>query len=341
LERLHAVRAVILDKTGTITRGQPAVTEIVPSEGSTEEELLRVAASVERASEHPLAEAIVAAAHQRNISLSKVSSFTAVSGLGLCATLDGVAILVGNRRFLSREGIATAALESVAERLESAGNTTVWVVANRVLLGLIAVADTVKEGSREAIAAMHALGLRVAMITGDNRIVAEAVARQVNLDVVLAEVLPEDKAEYVARFQASEGATAMVGDGINDAPALARADVGIAIGTGTDVAMETAGVTLMSGDLRGVPKAIALSRATMRIIRQNLFWAFAYNVVLIPVAAGVLAGVESVPAVLRQLHPILAAWAMAFSSVSVVTNSLRLRFARLEASVPHLRGSGR
>jgi Cu+-exporting ATPase len=341
LERLHAIRAVVLDKTGTITRGQPVVTDIVPFEGVSAEDVLSVAASVERVSEHPLAEAVVAAARERSVPLADVSSFEAVSGLGLRATLEGRAILVGNRRFLSREGIPTGTSDSAANRLENEGKTTVWVVSDGTILGLVAVADTVKEGSRDAIAAMHALGLRVAMMTGDNRVAAEAVARAVNVDVVLAEVLPEDKAEHVARLQASERATAMVGDGINDAPALARADVGIALGTGTDVAMETAGVTLMSGDLRGVPKAIALSRATMRIIRQNLFWAFAYNVVLIPVAAGALAGVESLPMAFRQLHPILAAFAMAFSSVSVVTNSLRLRFARIDDSKRSSRGTGR
>lgn len=333
LERLHAVRAVILDKTGTLTEGQPRVSTLVPLGNLSEEELLQVAASVERVSEHPLAGSVVAAAQERQIPLrSEVSSFEAVSGLGLRARLEGRNVLIGNRRLLEKEKIPTHAVDAVAEKLEQNGKTVIWVVVDGSVWGLLGIADTLKESSREAVRQMHALGLRVAMVSGDNRVVAEAVGREVDVDVVLAEVLPEDKAEHVARFQASAGATAMVGDGINDAPALARADVGIAIGTGADVAMETAGITLMSGDLRGIPRAILLSRATMRLIRQNLFWAFAYNVLLIPVAAGVLAGVEAIPALFRQLHPILAALAMAFSSVSVVTNSLRLRYARLEVS---------
>jgi Cu+-exporting ATPase len=329
LERLHAVRAIILDKTGTITRGEPAVTDVVPAEGWSADAVLRLSASAEQGSEHPLGEAIVHAAHDRSLSLAEVAEFEAISGHGLRAVVEGRGVLVGSRRLMEREGVPLESLAKEADELEQQAKTAMWIACEKAAVGVIAVADTVKEGSVEAIRELHGLGLQVGMITGDNQATADAIGAQVGVDIVLAEVLPQDKAEEVRRLQEKGLFTAMVGDGINDAPALAQADVGVAIGTGTDVAMETAGVTLMSGDLRGVPRAIALSRATMRVIRQNLGWAFGYNVLLIPAAAGVLASVAWAPAFLRELHPILAAFAMAFSSVSVVMNSLRLRLVRL------------
>jgi P-type Cu+ transporter len=339
LEASHKLTTVVLDKTGTLTRGTPTLTDVVVSNGLSERELLRLVASAERASEHPLGEAIVKGARERGLALAEAEGFEAVSGGGVRARVEGRNVLVGNERFLREAGVNEDGLQPRLEELSSAGKTAVLVAVDRELAGIVAVADTVKEESREAVDRLHALGLEVAMITGDNERTARAVACELGVDRVLAEVLPQDKADEVERLQAEGKRVGMVGDGINDAPALARADVGIAIGTGADVAMEAADLTLISGDVRGVARAINLSKATVRNIKQNLFWAFAYNVALIPVAAGVLypffAG-GTVPEALQPflgeygfLNPVLAAAAMALSSVTVVSNALRLRRVKM------------
>jgi len=336
LERAHELTTVILDKTGTITRGQPAVTDVeaIDAGAVPGSQILALAASAERGSEHPLGQAIVQAAREAGLALAEPERFEAVTGKGVAAVVDGAEVLVGTRRLLEDRGLELNGLEDSLLRLEEEAKTAMLVAREGEALGVVAVADTLKEGSIEAIRQMQALGLEVVMITGDNRATAEAVARQLALDGevgagglpvrVVAEVLPGDKAAQVRALQGEGRVVGMVGDGINDAPALAQADVGIAIGTGTDVAMAAADVTLMSGDLRGVARAIALSRATMRTIKQNLFWAFFYNVILIPLAAGVF-----YPLLGLRLHPVLAAAAMAFSSIFVVSNSLRLRGRRI------------
>jgi Cu+-exporting ATPase len=336
LERAHALHTVVLDKTGTITKGEPAVTDITTAEmgfpagdSTPEDELLRLAASAERGSEHPLGKAVVRDAMGRGLKMSEPTEFKAVAGHGVSARVDGKEILLGNLSLMKDEGVALNGLGIRAEHLEQEAKTAMWMAVNGSARAVLGIADTLKESSVEAVAALRAMDLEVVMLTGDNRVTARAIAREVGIERVMAEVLPRDKADRVAELQSEKKIVAMVGDGINDAPALARADVGIAIGTGADVAMEAAGITLTSGDLRGVAKAVRLSRETMKIIKQNLFWAFAYNVILIPVAAGALAVFPDVPVWLRELHPIAAAFAMAFSSVTVVSNSLRLRKARV------------
>ena len=333
LERAHKVDVVVLDKTGTLTAGKPSVTDVLSHHGD-EDDLLRLAASVESGSEHPLGAAIVAAAGERGLDSLASSDFEAIPGLGITAVVDGRRVALGNEALMRDEGLDPTPLANEARRLAGQGKTPIYVASGGRIEGLIAVADTLKPDSPAAVAALHDRGIEVVMLTGDGRRTAEAVAAQAGIDRVVAEVLPADKAAFVERLQAEGRVVAMVGDGINDAPALAQADVGIAIGTGTDVAMESAQVTLVRGELGGVDTAVQLSRASMRTIRQNLFWAFAYNVALIPVAAGVLYPVFAggAPEALRPvfgelgfLNPTLAAAAMAFSSVSVVTNSLRLR----------------
>ncbi len=356
LERAHKLTAIVLDKTGTITKGEPAVTDVVVAErvraaapqlvpagpsglssggnghalADPADELLRVAASAERGSEHPLGEAIVRAAEEKGFALSEPEQFEGIAGHGIRAVVDSKKLLLGNLRLMQREGVQLNGLEPQADALQRQAKTAMWLALDGEAAALIAVADVVKDGSGEAVESMHRLGLTVVMMTGDNEATAQAIAGSVGIDRIFAEVLPGDKAEYVQRLQDEGYFVGMVGDGINDAPALAQADVGMAIGTGTDVAMETADVTLMRGDLRSVPQAIKLSKATMRNIRENLVWAFGYNTALIPIAAGVLAPFDWAPSFLRQLHPILAAGAMAFSSISVVTNSLRLRRVQLD-----------
>ncbi len=331
LERVRTLTAVVLDKTGTLTRGEPSVTDVIVSQTAAIDEpgLLALAASAERGSEHPLGEAIVRAATERALTLSSPQGFEALTGQGIRAEIDGRTVLLGNLALMTSQQVHLNGLESEAGRLQQEAKTTMWLAVDGQANGVIAVADTIKDGSVEAVRQLHDLGLTVVMMTGDNQATADAIAREVGIDRVFAEVKPGDKAAYVKQLQSEGYIVGMVGDGINDAPALAQADVGIAIGTGTDVAMEAADVTLIGGDLRGVPRAIALSHKTVRAIKQNLFWAFAYNVTLIPVAAGVLAPVESAPEILRHLHPILAAAAMALSDVFVIGNSLRLRNVRL------------
>jgi Cu+-exporting ATPase len=336
LERAHELTMVVLDKTGTITEGEPSVTDVVAIDGEAsakaqaghgpldDSSLLRIAASAERGSEHPLGEAIVRAAQERGLALSEPEEFEAVAGQGIAATVDGRRVLVGSTRLLESSGVNLNGLDAPLARLEGEAKTAMLVAVDGQAAGVVAVADTVKDGSAEAIRRMQDLALEVVMITGDNARTAEAIGQQVGVSRVVAQVLPGEKVARVRAFQGKDRAIAMVGDGINDAPALAQADVGIAIGTGTDVAMAAADVTLMSGDLRGVPRAIALSRATMRTIKQNLFWAFFYNVILIPLAAGAF-----YPWLGIRLHPVIAAGAMAFSSIFVVTNSLRLRRVQL------------
>jgi Cu+-exporting ATPase len=325
LELLGKVNWLVVDKTGTLTEGKPRLTDVLPISGLDEAALLQMAASLERASEHPLAGAIVRGAGEKQLPLREVADFRSVTGGGVAGVIDGKAVLVGKPKFLATEGVALdAALPEHADRLQIDGKTVLFVAVNGKAAGLLAVADPIKESTAEAITLLHELGVKLVMATGDNRRTAEAVARKLGLDQFEAEVEPADKIRQVNSRKQNGQVVAMAGDGVNDAPALAAADVGIAMGTGTDVAMESAGVTLIKGDLRGIARAIRLSRATMRNIRQNLFFAFIYNAVGVPIAAGIL-----YPFFGALLSPMIAGAAMSLSSVSVITNALRLRHARL------------
>ena len=335
LERAHQINTVLLDKTGTLTRGEPVVTDVVAAPFSSPEEVLRLAASAEHSSEHPLGEAVVKAALEKKLELSPSSDFNAIPGQGVETSVESKKLFLGNLKLMEERGLSLNGLEKKAAEFLEQGKTVMFLGWDSQVAGIIALADTLKPGAKEALQALCKMGIETAMLTGDNRRTAEAIAHEAGIDRVLAEVLPEHKAREVKKLQEEGKVVAMVGDGINDAPALAQADVGIAIGTGTDVAMETGDITLISGDLMGVVTAISLSKRTMRTIKQNLFWAFAYNTALIPIAAGVLYlvfGNIGVPSGLRFvlgeygfLNPILAAAAMAASSITVVSNSLRLR----------------
>jgi Cu+-exporting ATPase len=331
LEQVQKLTAIVLDKTGTLTKGELALTDVMASGEATfsERELLQMAASAEKGSEHPIGAAIVDAANAQNLTIVTPSDFQSITGHGIAATIDGHKVLLGNLRLMQKEGVHLNGLEPKVAQLQHDAKTALWLAVDGTAQAAIGVADTVKESSREAVRQMHEAGLTVVMMTGDNQATADAIAESVGIERVFAEVLPGEKAAYVKRLQEEGFVVAMVGDGINDAPALAQANVGMAIGTGTDVAMESADITLMRGDLLSVPQALHLSKATMRNIHQNLGWAFGYNVALIPIAAGILAPFAGVPELLRQLNPILAAGAMAFSSISVVTNALRLRSLNL------------
>lgn len=328
LQALRDVSVIALDKTGTLTKGRPELTDLVPAEGFEYNEVLALVAAVETRSEHPIAEAIVAAAKQRNLASAPAEGFDATPGFGVSAQVAGRTVAVGADRFMTQLGLDVASFLPTAQRLGAQGKSPLYAAIDGRLAAVIAVADPIKESTPAAIKALHALGLKVAMITGDNAATAAAIARQLGIDEVAAEVLPDGKVAALKKFRAHGARVAFVGDGINDAPALAEADVGLAIGTGTDVAIEAADVVLMSGDLRGVPNAIALSQATIRNIKENLFWAFAYNAVLIPVAAGALYPVNGM-----LLSPIFAAAAMALSSVFVLGNALRLKRFRAPMAV--------
>lgn len=326
LQRVGDVTHIVFDKTGTITHGKMAVTDVVAGLGWSREDLLQQAASVERGSEHPVAAAIVAAAVESNVDIPAPDDFQATPGLGVIGTVSGKQVLVGNRGWLKSNSIVIeSSLEQTATELGDQAKSVIWVAVDDQAIGLVAVSDTTKPGSARAIEDLRSSGLEVSMITGDSQHTASAVARQVGIDHVLAETLPGDKSIRIEQLQTQGDVVAMVGDGVNDAPALAQADVGIAIGSGTDVAIESADVTLLAGDLSAVSRAMKLSAATMRNIKQNLFWAFAYNILLIPIAAGVLAGFSSVPLMLRELHPMMAALAMVLSDLVIVANALRLR----------------
>ena len=335
LERAHQINTVLLDKTGTLTRGEPVVTDVVAAPFSSPEEVLRLAASAEHSSEHPLGEAVVKAAVDKKLELSPSSDFNAVPGQGVEASVEGKKLFLGSLKLMEERNLSLNGLEPKAAELLEQGKTVMFLGWDSQVAGIVALADTLKPGAREALQALRKMGIETAMLTGDNRRTAEAIAREAGIDRVLAEVLPEHKAREVRKLQEEGNVVAMVGDGINDAPALAQADVGIAIGTGTDIAMETGDITLIRGDLMGVVTAISLSKRTMRTIKQNLFWAFAYNTALIPVAAGVLylvfgnigvpSGLHFILGEYGFLNPILAAAAMAASSITVVSNSLRLR----------------
>jgi Cu+-exporting ATPase len=326
LQALHGADLVALDKTGTLTKGQPEVTDILPQNGFEEDDLLRWVAAVETQSEHPIGEALVNRAEEHELDVPDATDFDAIPGHGVQATVDGHTVAIGAARLMERLNVSLDGREATADDLADAAKTPLYVAVDGTLAAVVAVADPIKDSTPDALDALHELGIEVAMITGDDERTARAIARELGIDRVQAEVLPNDKAEAVKQFQEQDQTVAFVGDGINDAPALAQADVGIAIGTGTDVAIESGDVVLMAGDLRGVPNAVHLSKSTMRNIKQNLFWAFAYNVVLIPVAAGVL-----YPSFGLLLSPGLAALAMVFSDLFVIGNALRLR--RLKAAV--------
>jgi len=328
LERLAKVDTIVVDKTGTLTEGKPRLTKVVAAAGRDENEVLRLAASLEAASEHPLAEAIVAAARERGLTLAKATDFDSVTGKGVQGQVESQALALGNQRLLDELGAGTAGLDDTAAALRAEGNTVMLLVVEGAVAGLLAVRDPIRESTPATIEALHRAGLRVVMATGDNRATAEAVARTLKIDEIEAEVLPEDKARLVARLQQQGARVAMAGDGINDAPALAQADVGIAMGAGADVAVESAGITLMKGDLRALLRARALATATLRNIRQNLFFAFVYNALGVPIAAGVLYPVFGL-----LLSPMIAAAAMSLSSVSVIGNALRLRHQKLGESL--------
>ena len=320
LEKIHKLTAVVFDKTGTLTRGKPDVTDVIAAEGYEKADVLALAAALEQASEHPLARAIVDAARLQNLTVSKAENFEARFGLGARADIEGNRALIGNRPLLAEEGIAAEPFDKEAARLAREGKTVVYVASGKTLLGLIAMADVPRDSARQVVETLTGRGLRVAMVTGDNIGTANSIAGKLGIGRVLAEVLPQNKAQEIQKLRQEGEIVAMVGDGINDAPALAAADVGIALGAGTDVAIEAADITLIRDDLQAVPQAIDLSRATVRVIKQNLFWAFIYNVIGIPIAAGALYPVFGI-----LLNPEYAATAMAASSVSVVGNSLRLK----------------
>jgi Cu+-exporting ATPase len=320
LETMEKVDTVVVDKTGTLTEGKPRLMTVIAAPGFTEADLLSLAAGLEQGSEHPLAAAVLAGAAARGVTPARVENFQSVTGQGVIGLSAGRKVALGNLRLLAALRVEATPLSERAEALRGEGQTVIYLVVDGALAGLLAVADPIKAETPEAIRQLHAEGLRIAMLTGDSRTTAEAVARTLGLDEVIAEVQPAEKADVIKRLQAQGRIVAMAGDGVNDAPALAQAHVGIAMGTGTDVAMESAGVTLVKGDLRGIVRARRLSRATMRNIRQNLVWAFLYNALGVPIAAGVLYPVSGL-----LLSPMLASAAMSLSSVSVITNALRLR----------------
>jgi Cu+-exporting ATPase len=325
LERMERVDTLLVDKTGTLTEGRPAVTRILPAKGFTEAEVLRLAASVERASEHPLGQAIVRAAEGRAIAVASVANFDSPTGRGAIGDVEGKLVVIGNARFLEEQKIEAAQMAEIAERLRSDGATAILVGVDGRLAGAFAIADPVKASTPQALETLRKQGLRVIMVTGDNLTTAQAIAGQLGIDEVEAEVLPDQKSAVVVRYQKAGGIVAMAGDGVNDAPALAAADVGIAMGTGTDVAIESAGITLLRGDLQGIVRARQLSRAVMSNIRQNLFFAFIYNAAGVPIAAGIL-----FPFLGILLSPVIAAAAMALSSVSVIGNALRLKTIQID-----------
>ncbi|WP_439648474.1 heavy metal translocating P-type ATPase [Clostridium tagluense] len=320
LETAHKIQTIVFDKTGTLTEGKPKVTDIVTVEGTSQTYLLQIAASAEKGSEHPLGEAIVKGAQERSLELKKVDKFEAIPGYGIEVSIEGNKVLLGNMKLMVESKISLEKLEDISNKLAQEGKTPMYIAIDNKISGIIAVADTVKQNSKKAIERLHSMGIEVAMITGDNKRTAAAIAVQVGIDRIYAEVLPEDKAKVVKKLQAEGEKVAMVGDGINDAPALAQADIGIAIGSGTDVAMESADIVLMRSDLMDVPTALQLSKKTITNIKQNLFWAFGYNILGIPVAMGILHLFGG-----PLLNPIIAALAMSFSSVSVLTNALRLK----------------
>lgn len=321
LETMHSINTVVLDKTGTITEGKPVVTDIITDGNISEEELILIGASIEKPSEHPLAEAIVEKAKEMNLTLKKVENFNSVSGMGIAALIDGKPYIAGNLKLMNEENIAMGDFQEISDRLANEGKTPLFFGTNEKVLGIIAVADVVKKNSKQAIELFKKMGIDVVMLTGDNKRTAEAIRRQLNIDRVVAEVLPQDKEREIREIQATGHKVAMIGDGINDAPALTRADVGVAIGAGTDIAIESADIVLIKNDLLDAVTAVQLSRATIKNIKQNLFWAFFYNVLGIPVAAGVF-----YIALGWRLSPMFAAAAMSISSVFVVTNALRLKF---------------